>query len=105
MKNTLLIIAGIFALLLTSAQAGEIAVKFTNKTNKTVKFFLNGGAGLETKLAAGASEKYTMTVDKGEGPCITIHNAKGGKDSVFTLTHRGHYEFLMQNGAIVNAYE
>ena len=52
------------ALLMTTgetAQAGgTIKVKFTNKTNRTVTFFLNGGKGLETRVKAGVSGGVTV---------------------------------------------
>src|SRR5262249_34509043 len=65
-------------LLLTQGQAhaqpgGTIQVTFSNQTNQRVTFFLNGGLGLETRLDPGQSTNYTMAVDAGVQPTVTIY--------------------------------
>ena len=89
----------------TSVQAAEtIKVKFTNKTDGTVTFFLNGGKGLETRLKAGESRTYTMAVDGGINPIVSIYQPAGKKRD-FSVTNGGVYAFKMKDGEIHNFFD
>jgi hypothetical protein len=83
--------------------AATIKVRFTNKTDLTVRFFLNGGAGLEARLAPGASQGYNVVVDAGVQPIVGIYQTTGERLD-FTLEDGGNYEFRVIDGKIRNAY-
>lgn len=94
-----------FAGTFNSVQAADaIKVKFTNKTDLTVTFFLNGGNGLETRLKAGESKTYTMAVDRGIGSIVSIHQVSG-KTRDFSVTNGGVYAFKMKDGEIHNFFD
>jgi hypothetical protein len=82
----------------------NISVRFTNKTPLIVAFFLNGGAGLETSLGPGATQSYSMVVDPGVQPIVGIHQDTG-ETLNFTVSDHGEYDFQIQNGKIVNAFD
>ena len=81
-----------------------ISVTFTNNTNLQVGFFLNGGAGLRTSLAPGATQSYTMVVDPGVQPVIRI-NQLTGPSLAFTVEDGGDYSIQVDaDGKIRNFY-
>jgi hypothetical protein len=82
----------------------DISVRFTNKTPLTVAFFLNGGAGLETSLAPGQTQTYSMVVSPGVQPIVGIHQTTG-ETLNFTVADHGEYDFQIQDGKIVNAFD
>jgi hypothetical protein len=83
---------------------GSIQVVFTNRTDQRVTFFLNGGAGLETRLDAGQSQTYTMVVDAGVPPTVKIYQPSGGPRT-FTVANGGRYAFRYKNGQIYNFFD
>jgi hypothetical protein len=85
------------------ARAATIKVRFTNKTDLEVRFFLNGGRGLMTRLAPGASQAYNVVVDDGVQPIVGIYQTTGERLN-FTLEDGGDYEFRIIDGKIRNAY-
>lgn len=87
-------------------QAGKIQVTFANRTDKTVTFFLNGGQGLETRLRAGQSSGYTMVVDQGVQPTVTIYQpAGGGNPRKFNVANGGRYAFRPKNNGVENHFD
>jgi hypothetical protein len=80
-----------------------IQVTFTNETSLPVYFYLNGGSGLNTSLAAGESQNYTMVVDAGGQPVIRIKQPSGQYQS-FTVSDGGDYAFRVMQGKIKNCY-
>jgi hypothetical protein len=83
--------------------ASHIKVTFKNLTHYNVAFYLNGGAGLNTKLNAGMVQGFNMVVDPGVQPIVGIYQFDGQRLD-FTVTNNGSYAFVVQNGKIVNAY-
>lgn len=81
----------------------QIQVSFANHSGYEVGFFLNGGGGVEARLADGKTESWTVTVDPGQTPIVRIHQVQG-ESLEFTLEHGGEYQFVVQGGKIVNAY-
>ncbi|HVS38224.1 MAG TPA: hypothetical protein VMS17_21875 [Gemmataceae bacterium] len=87
-----------------SAPTSRIYVTFTNNTNLQVGFFLNGGGGLQTSLAPGATQSYTMVVDPGVQPIIRI-NQLTGPSLAFTVQDGGNYSIQVDaDGKIRNFY-
>jgi CHAT domain-containing protein/Tfp pilus assembly protein PilF len=87
-----------------SAKASStIRVRFSNGTEKVVRFFLNGGRGLETQLEAGKSSDFTMVVDAGIQPTVKIYQPSG-KTREFTVADGGRYEFRVKDGEILNFF-
>ena len=80
-----------------------IKVTFKNLTHYNVAFFLNGGAGLNTKLDAGKIQSFNMVVDPGVQPIVGIYQLDGQRLD-FTVSNNGSYAFIVQNGKIVNAF-
>lgn len=80
-----------------------IKVTFKNLTHFDVAFFLNGGAGLNTKLNAGNIQSFNMVVDPGGQPIVGIYQLDGQRLD-FTVSDNGSYAFIVQNGKIVNAF-
>lgn len=80
-----------------------IKVTFKNLTHYNVAFFLNGGAGLNTKLDAGTIQSFNMVVDPGVQPIVGIYQLDGQRLD-FTVSNNGSYAFIVQNGKIVNAF-
>ena len=93
------------AFLVVPALAGDqINVTFKNRSGYDVAFYLNGGDGLETTLADGSSQSYSVEVDPGVEPIVRIHQPEGD-DLDFWIEDGGSYVFRMQNGRIVNDYD
>lgn len=82
----------------------SIRVRFTNKTNVVVSFFLNGGAGLNFSLSPGTSESFNVIVDRDVQPIVGINQLEGGRLN-FTIANQTSYAFEFQNGKIVNAFD
>jgi|HubBroStandDraft_6_1064221.scaffolds.fasta_scaffold634108_1 hypothetical protein len=80
-----------------------IKVTFKNLTHYDVAFFLNGGAGLNTRLNAGLSQSFNMVVDPGVQPIVGIYQLNGQRLN-FTVSDGGSYAFIVQNGNIVNSF-
>lgn len=80
-----------------------IKVTFKNLTHYDVAFFLNGGAGLTTKLNAGLMQSFNMVVDPGVQPIVGIYQLDGQRLD-FTVSNNGSYAFIVQNGKIVNSF-
>jgi hypothetical protein len=85
-----------------SAQS-NIKVSFKNQTHYNVAFFLNGGTGLNTTLAAGKVQQYDMVVDPGVQPIIGIYQLSGPRLD-FTVENNGKYVFIVKDDKIVNTY-
>jgi hypothetical protein len=79
-------------------------VHFTNHANQQVYFFINGGAGLKTKLAPNASTDIDVAVYSGTPPIVGIYQPNGSGRKDFSIAAGGKYQFQWQGGAIVNAY-
>jgi hypothetical protein len=84
--------------------AGTINVQFANGINREVIFFLNGGEGLETRLQPGQVQNYTMVVNQGVQPIVSIYQPNGGRRN-FTVQNGGQYVFRYNNGGIENFYQ
>jgi hypothetical protein len=82
---------------------GNISVTFTNKTPLAVGFFLNGGAGLTTSLAPGATQSFSMVVDSGVQPIVAIHQSTR-EDLDFSVADNGQYAFEFKDGKIKNFF-
>ena len=84
--------------------SGTIQVTFTNDTGQRVTFFLNGGLGLESRLNPGQTASYTMVVDQGVQPLVTIYQPSGARRP-FTVENGGRYAFRFKDGVITNFYD
>lgn len=89
---------------LPASAADKIHVTFTNRSGYEVSYFLNGGKGVNARLANGKTATWKVTVDPGIAPIVRIHQVKG-KSLDFTLSNGGQYVFEVQKGKIVNAYK
>jgi hypothetical protein len=85
------------------ANQSYIKVSFTNQTQHDVAFFLNGGTGLQTTLAAGKVQHYTMVVDAGVQPLVGIYQFTGPRLD-FKVVNDGIYAFIVKEGKIVTSY-
>lgn len=81
----------------------RVGVRFANRTAGRVSFSLNGGKGMSTALNPGESGGYTMVVDEGVKPLVSISQTDG-RTLPFTVSDGGDYEFRMNHGRIENAY-
>jgi uncharacterized protein YkwD len=84
--------------------ARTIQVQFTNRTNREVTFFLNGGKGLTTGLKAGQAKTYPMVVDAGVPPIVGIIQADG-KQMNFTVEDGKKYAFMVEGNTIKNFFD
>lgn len=85
---------------------GSIKVRFTNRSNNTVVFFLNGGAGLWTQLNPGQSSEYTMATYQGLTPAVEIVQPKGGGAvRRFSVDNGGRYAFNYNKNGIDNFFD
>jgi len=87
-----------------TSPASTIRVNFTNGTDLPVRFFLNGGTGLETFLQPSQGSGYAMVVDPGIQPIVRIYQPTG-RTRDFTVADGERYVFRVQNGEIINFYE
>ena len=102
------LVVGLMAVLFAGSQLhaapSDIEVTFTNRSDKDVTFFLNGGEGMKGRLKSNETSSYKMVVDKGGAPEIRIHQVKGN-DEIFSLKNKGRYVLRSEGGKIVNADE
>ena len=82
----------------------QIVVRFRNDTGGSVGFFLNGGSGLTTSLAPGASRSFNVVVNQGIQPAVTIFQSGGGGLS-FSISQNGQYVFKVDRGQIKNFFD
>lgn len=80
-----------------------IKVTFKNLTDYNVTFFLNSGAGLNTKLNAGNIQSFNMVFDPGVQPIVGIYQLDGQRMD-FAVRNKGSYAFIVKNGKIVNVF-
>lgn len=109
MNKLLPLLIGVLLLLCGQRAQAEkqhfISVTFTNHSGYNVAYFLNGGAGREARLPAGATKNWQMSVDRGVPPTVSIHQVNG-PDMVFSVSNGGRYVFRTnRNGKIINAFE
>jgi hypothetical protein len=81
----------------------KINVHFRNLTGRLVVFHLNGGGGLWTNLDRNSQNSYSVVVDSGVQPLISIRQPDGSLLK-FTIANTGRYDFKMNNGRIENFY-
>jgi hypothetical protein len=83
--------------------SSKINVHFRNLTGRLVVFHLNGGGGLWTNLDRNKQNSYSMIVDGGVQPVISIRQPDGSLLR-FTLSNNGRYDIKMNGSRIENTY-
>lgn len=89
---------------LPARAAEKISVSFTNRSGYEVAYYLNGGKGLNARLANGKTANWKVVVDPGVPPIVRIHQVEG-KSLDFNLADGVQYVFVVRNGKIVNAFK